>query len=96
MTISDITKAAQVRKGIIPQTFICACCGDELDRDDHMRDLFLKEHEEAVFNKFGPNVCIGCADEFDEDTTPCPDCGHTSCICDDVYELRLSEIMKEE
>ncbi|WP_170759945.1 hypothetical protein [Ruegeria lacuscaerulensis] len=69
MQISKIIEAAQVQRGLIPQTFVCGCCGDELDRDDHMRGHFQPEFEEAVFNVLGPNVCFGCADDFDKDET---------------------------
>lgn len=91
-----IIEAAQVGHGIIPATFFCACCGDELDREDHMKGHFKPEHEEAVFNKFGPNVCFGCADDFNDDETPCPDCGHTACTCDDAYEAYVSELLAGE
>lgn len=66
MQISKIIEAAQVQRGIIPQTFVCGCCGDELDRDEHMRGHYLPEFEEAVFNLLGPNVCAGCADIMDK------------------------------
>ena len=61
-----ITDVALLQRGIIPQTFICACCGSELDRDDHMKGHFRQEHVEKVEAMFGSNVCFGCADDFDE------------------------------
>ena len=71
MQITKILEAAQVQRGIIPQTFVCACCGAELDRDDHMEGHFRQEHAEKVFNQYGPNVCFGCADDFDaEEDSP--------------------------
>ena len=86
----QIIEAAQVQRGIIPQTFVCACCGSELDRDDHMKGHFLAEHEEELTNRYGPNVCFGCADDFDPEQ-PCPDCGREACACDDAYDALVSE-----
>jgi hypothetical protein len=52
------------QRGITPLTFTCACCGDDLDRDDHMGDRFTESHTIAVREKFGPDVCFGCADDL--------------------------------
>lgn len=52
-----------------PAKFRCGCCGDILDREDHMGDSFADEHTEAVVAKFGPEVCFGCADQLGKDWT---------------------------
>jgi len=95
MQINKILEAAQVQRGIIPQTFVCACCGDELDRDEHMKGRMLPEREELMFNRFGPNVCFTCADDY-EDDTPCPDCGRAYCTCDEAYEALVAEQLAAE
>lgn len=56
--------AAMAASGLLMPAFTCACCGDHLSRDDHMKDRFLKGHTEAVAAAFGENVCFSCADDF--------------------------------
>ena len=82
---ADIIATAYAKRGLIPQTFTCSCCGDTLDRDDHMQDRFNKEHEKAVIAAHGSMVCFGCADDF-EPETGCEYCGLTDCCCDDEYD----------
>lgn len=94
MQITKIIEAAQVARGLLPQTFICGCCGSLLDRDDHMRGHFKQDHEDAVTEQYGPMVCFGCADDFEADQS-CTDCGHEACTCDDTYEARISEQLLE-
>lgn len=57
-----LIEAAFTNRGMLPKTFICGCCGDEMDRDDHMRGCGFDE--DAVAAEFGPMVCVGCADDF--------------------------------
>jgi len=47
--------------------FRCGCCGDVLDREDHMSDAFTDEHTEAVIARYGREVCFGCADQLGKD-----------------------------
>ena len=66
---SDLIEVAFFRRGLIPQTFTCGCCGDELDRDDHMSGHFQKSHAEAVVAAHGTMVCFACADDFQAEET---------------------------
>lgn len=68
MLNTSIIETALDQSGLLPQTFVCGCCGDELDRDDHMRGHFTQGQEDAVNKVYGAHVCIGCADEFSTDT----------------------------
>lgn len=92
MTAHSIITAALCARGLLPQTFTCACCGDTLDRDDHMRDRFTDEHTAAVQAEYGPDVCFGCADDFTP-PQPCSDCGRDVCTCDDAYDRWVEERM---
>lgn len=47
------------------QVFICGCCNDACDMDDHMGEKFTEEHTAAVKAAFGSMVCFACADEFE-------------------------------
>lgn len=85
MKHESIIETAFAKRGLIPQTFVCACCGDTLHRDDHMRGNFKKEHENALTAVYGLHVCFGCADAF-EPETECEYCGCLNCRCDDAYD----------
>lgn len=71
MTKHTAINAALVSRGLLPISFVCGCCGDELDRDDHMGDAFTDEHTEAVVEAYGFNVCHACADAM----IVCPETG---------------------
>jgi len=47
--------------------FRCGCCGDVLDREDHMGDAFTEDHTERLIIQYGPEVCFGCADQLGKD-----------------------------
>lgn len=83
------------RRNAPSHKFRCGCCGDVLDREDHMGDAFTEAHTAAVKAEYGLEVCFGCADDFTPETD-CPDCGHQSCTCDDAYEQRVSDDLHEE
>jgi len=78
------------RRDSPPLKFRCGCCGDVLDREDHMGDAFTEDHTAAVKSEYGLEVCFGCADAF-EPETDCPDCRRASCACDAAYEQRVSD-----
>ncbi|NIZ63466.1 hypothetical protein DL239_21110 [Sedimentitalea sp. CY04] len=44
---SDLIEVVYFRKGLIPQTFTCGCCGDETAQDDHMSGHFTKAHTKS-------------------------------------------------
>lgn len=66
---SDLIDVVFFRKGLIPQTFTCGCCGDETDETDHMSGEFTRAHTEAVVAAHGPMVCFACADDFTPEET---------------------------
>ncbi|QDP48428.1 MAG: hypothetical protein Tp118SUR00d2C21406231_44 [Prokaryotic dsDNA virus sp.] len=51
-----------------PAKFRCGCCGDVLDREDHMGDAFTEAQTAAVIVAYGPEVCFGCADSYQPET----------------------------
>lgn len=52
------------RRDAPSSVFRCGCCGDVLDREDHMGEAFTDAHTEAVIVLYGREVCFGCADEL--------------------------------
>lgn len=95
MQITKIIEAAQVQRGILPQTFICGCCKGEMDRDEHMAVAnggMGDERQEVMTERYGSNVCFECADNFDPETE-CDDCGHEHCSCDDAYDGFVADRM---
>ena len=65
MSYQATIASAMTTRGLIAETFTCACCKEDQHRDDHMRGIFLDEFEAKVRERFG-DVCIGCADDIDK------------------------------
>jgi hypothetical protein len=70
MTPLQIINAAMVSRGMEPLTFVCPCCGGNLDREDRAQYVDFTTSD-AMLDRWGEMPCHACADTVRE----CTECG---------------------